>query len=544
MHQPTMIVWTLLLSVGLLGGFMASAPARADTAADVAKAAGLLNRAEANLESVNASIGTRTSPPAGAAGKLAASRLAQAYGDLEPAGALIKDLPADGEGVAAVTARFTAAATLYNRLNGIVTGQAAVDPGAAPADGEIKLTYPHDENFKKVLFNLRDLESKVQQLNAVREQFSAVADPLTINFRDAQRALGQVVAARERQGYVQKGLEAIPANGQGVAAAKERLVLADADVGVAEVTLTRINAQIQQALAAVPVADLRADRALLGQLNNDYRNESAYLYDTPRFIELVNQRPEAQNQLVQIAQKYRLAVMQQTPEGKAIEEVGNATIGALREFDGIVEAQKQTLPDEIRKHLEEAAGYAKQAVEDGKPGWFTGGIPQQMDFADQKITLLEALDPDAGALMRAEYINQQQTQAAQAESLKELIIAANEPPSDRYAGDDREAAVAVAVSGWQVQQPDAEILEVRVPGEAWRRETKWVLWRGEASFYDKSTLQVRLLVADPANPDVVIDRAVNVRKDHQAGDTMIGIPLDDFELTPLTPSDYILREKL
>ncbi|MFI4892096.1 MAG: hypothetical protein ACIAQ0_01480, partial [Phycisphaerales bacterium JB058] len=100
--------------------------------------------------------------------------------------------------------------------------------------------------------------------------------------------------------------------------------------------------------------------------------------------------------------------------------------------------------------------------------------------------------------------------------------------------------IETAISGWTVQQEKFDLLAVRIPAEQWARETKWTYSNGTWYFSDRSKLQVRLIVADHENPELAIDRAINVWKDHQKGDSMIGVPLRGFE-DELQPNDYLLR---
>ena len=90
---------------------------------------------------------------------------------------------------------------------------------------------------------------------------------------------------------------------------------------------------------------------------------------------------------------------------------------------------------------------------------------------------------------------------------------------------------------------DFELLAVRIPAEAWQRQTKWVYSNGTWYFSDKSLLQVRLIVADKENAEQAIDRPVNVRKDHQKGDTTYGVPMRSFD-EALEPGEYFLRSKI
>ena len=63
------------------------------------------------------------------------------------------------------------------------------------------------------------------------------------------------------------------------------------------------------------------------------------------------------------------------------------------------------------------------------------------------------------------------------------------------------------------------------------------------SDYDRSHLQVRLIVADHENSNQAIDRPVNVIKDHQKGDTMIGVPMRSFD-EELEPGEYFLKANI
>ena len=63
------------LALSLLLLLSTTAPALADTAADISKIEGLLRRAESNLKSVESSLTGRKTPPKGSAGKLVARRL-------------------------------------------------------------------------------------------------------------------------------------------------------------------------------------------------------------------------------------------------------------------------------------------------------------------------------------------------------------------------------------------------------------------------------------------------------------------------------------
>lgn len=82
-----------------------------------------------------------------------------------------------------------------------------------------------------------------------------------------------------------------------------------------------------------------------------------------------------------------------------------------------------------------------------------------------------------------------------------------------------------------------------IPSEGWKHETKWTYSNGTWYFSDRSRLQARLIVADHENPKQAIDRPVNIIKDHQEGDKMIGVPMRSFD-EALQPSEYYLIKNM
>lgn len=524
---------------------VASAPAAfADTAGDVAKINSHLKRAQTNLDSVNGSIGHRTSPPKGSAAKLAASRLNQAYSDLEPAGKLVAGLPAGDAGVAEATTRYNTAVALYQKLAAILNGGNAPAAQEGPKDGEIKLGYPHADNFKNVLFTYRNkVEAPANSLTKLHAELLPVKDQLTINHRVTAQALATIAEARRQAGFVTEGLAKIPANGQGVAAAKTKLAASLEQIDGSDKYFAPLHAQLMAMIDPAKFPQFHDDRKRLQGLSSDYSQDWVFREGRDRAAELYTQRQAAQEEVVRIAQVYNRQMQQETEMGQTINSVGTNTLGSLKKFDVKIEEQKKLLPASIREDLAEADKYATEAVRDQKPAWFNGGIPQRMGWAEDKIALLNVIDPEGSKAVQQEVTAMQASLKQRADSLKELIIRENTLPGDNFAGADRDAAIAVAKSGWAVQQPDAQILAVCIPSEAWKRDTKWSYSNGTWYFIDKSRIQVRLIVADPDNPELAIDRPVNVIKDHQSGDTLIGVPFRSID-EELTPGEYYLRDKV
>lgn len=506
---------------------------------DVERANGLLRRAEVNIESVASSVQGRTSPPSGSAGKLLARRLESALGDLNAAKAILENVPATAQGRSEAVERYSALANEYNRLATFLSGG---EPPAEPETGT-RLNYQQEQLLSNANFHIREVEGNAQVLTERTEQMKAVEDQLSINFRDVKALRDIIENARRKSGFAAEALDQLPADGKGVAASRQKLTNADAKVTIADDYLRPLDARIAQLIDPANYPEFNADYKRLRELSIMFARPEILQTDLPLAAETLPQAQPAYDECIRIASKYTRLIEQRTTQGESIQGVANGFLQNHADFMDSARAEQAALPGKIREDLATAQRYAEEAVANQKPLWFTGGIPQAMGFANDKIVLLTALDPQAGAAMREQFDATQASLKQQADQLRELIIRENTMPADNYQGDDRDKTIEIAISGWKVQQEDFTLLKVRIPAQAWKRETKWTYSNGTWYFSDRSKLQVRLLVADHENPELAIDRPVTVIKDHQAGDTMIGVPLWSFE-DELQPSSYMLRSKI
>ena len=353
-----------------------------------------------------------------------------------------------------------------------------------------------------------------------------------------------ITETRRQAGFVEKGLAAIPANGEGVAEAKARLETARAQLDSAAAYLEPLNVRLVDLINPANYPQYQADLKRLSELASMYRNPAdLFAFQRPSAIEALGQIQAAEAECVRIATVYLRLMEQGTEQGKQIENAGNSFLSAKDAFLKGAADETLSLPASIRKDLKEADGYAQEAVAAQKPMWFTGGIPQCMAWAEDKLALLTALDPKVAAPLAKEVADMQASLRTRADSLRELIIRENPLPADAYVGKDREATVAVAIDAWKHQEKEFELLAVRIPSTEWTRETKWTYSNGTWYFVDRSRLQVRLIVADKQNPKQAIDRPINIWMDHQKGDTLIGTPMRSFD-EALEPSEYLLRDKI
>lgn len=535
------VLMASLMVLGAGSAMPASAAPGLVAATDVAKANGLLRRAEVNLQSVTANIGDRTTWPSGSAGKLLGRRLEQVIGDLNAAKAELDKVPTGAEGRAEAAAKYESMATEYNRLAAIMNGGEA--PAAAEPSGT-KLNYQQEQTLSNARFHLREVDAGANQLAERVAALRQEADQLSIDFREVRGLLGVIENAERKAGFAREALGQLPADGAGVEPVRQQLADAEAKVAAAAAYLKPLDQRLQQVLNPAAYPELEGDYQRLRDLAIMFARPEIFETDRLQAAEVVAQSEAAQAESVRVARRYARLIQQQTDQGKLIAGVVTGFERNHQRFFEAAAAKRAALPTEIREDLSTAMRYATEAVEEQKPLWFTGGIPQVMGFASERATLLSSLDEAAGKEMRAEIDATSKQLEQMAASLRELIIRENRLPPDRYQGEDREAVIKMAISGWKVQQDEFELLKVRIPSEQWARETKWTYHDGTWYFSDKSRLQVRLFVADHEDPRLVIDRPVTVWKDHQKGDSMYGIPLWNFKKDTLQPSSYLLRQNV
>ncbi|MEM1445254.1 MAG: hypothetical protein AAGF84_04310 [Planctomycetota bacterium] len=532
-----------VLSIAMFALLAYAGPAFADAAADLDKANGLLRRAESNLQSVQQSVTGRDAPPKGSAGKLLNQRLAQAKGDLEPAGQLLANVSDAAEGAAAAKQRLAGAVALYNELNTFMSGGNAPAADAEADAGGVKLNYQQEETLKNARFHLREVQGNVAALMPLLEQFRVVEDQLTVPHAQVSNAIATIENANRKAGFVADNLKQLPADGAGVATVANDLNTANAQVAVAAEYFKPLHAKLQQLINPASYPQLESDIKRLRELSAMYARPEILQSDIPQAIAVLKQASAAQQEVVRIAQKYGDLLKQTTPDTERLEGVGNGFFSTAQRFTTAAQTRAAELPAQIQAKLAEVRGLADQAVQEQKPLFFTGGIPQQMGFAREWTDLLETLQPEAAAPLRTELSQLETDLAAKAKSLEALIIQQNPLPSDNYAGPDRDAVIERAVDAWKHQQSNFEVLTVRIPRENWKRQTVWEWFNGAFHYVDKSRLQVQLILADPDNPDQAIIQPINMIRDHQDGDTVIGTPMRSGD-EEVQPHGRLLRSKI
>ncbi len=551
----------------------------------LAVAGNALRSLRTNLGLAQQSAGAGTAQPTGSKAKLAGIRLGSAKADVPKVEAALAGLPASDPAVAALQNEFTTLrgeiAALEARLAG--TGQAAAPavvaptaPAAAPAavaptapvaapavvaptvpvaapavvaptapaaapPVAPKLDYRQEETLGNAKFHIREVEGNAAALSALVAKLRSVADESAIPYREVHSAVNTIENARRKAGNAHTGLDQLPAGGAGVAETAARLAAAEKSVAESETFITPLHKKLSALIDPASYPSLKADSDRVGELAGMYGNTDILQNDRPRAAAVLREADAARAEVDRIAKLYAPLIGQQTAEGKRVGGNVNFFAERLASFRAAAEQQKQSLPAQLESSLAEVDKMAAQAVAEKRPLYFTGGIPQRLDWVLDELALLEVLDPPSAATFQTKLVATRKKLAEQQASLRDLIIAQNELPPDRYSGPDKAMLGEKATAAWREQEPGAEVLAIRFPSEAWKREKIWRNQTGDWYFIDRSKLQAQLLVKH--DDQLAVIRPVNIWKDHTKGDTIKYFPMDEAG-DELLPGDFMMIDKI
>lgn len=474
----------------------------------------------------------------GARGKLAMVRADQAKSNVQAGQAILAKLPADDAEVAATAQQLADMELAIAELEAKLRGGTA-----APADNPdgVKLNYEQEKFLKDGNYYLRELDGWAGGLEDLVTKMNAAEDKDLLDHRVFVNAMATIEKARQRQGFIADNLAKLPADGRGVPALAEGLAKATARVDAAEKALAPVHARLQEIINPATYPQLQADITRLGELSGMYNNPTVFQSDPTRAIEPIKQSAAARAEMMRVAEAYKLLMAQQTELGKRVQGAVNGFIHNYKAFGEAAMAYKAELPGLIDAHLAETTKLADEAVAEQKPAFFQGGIPQQLDFAREKIEVLAVLDADAAAAAQAKFDATVASLREKESGLRELIVTTNPLPPDRYAGADRAALEAKAVETWKAVQPDAQVLAIRFPAEAWERRTTWQLIHTTWYREDISRLQAQLILKHDDRLAVI--RPINLRMNHDKGDTITAFPMDELK-DELIPARFLLLDKV
>jgi hypothetical protein len=293
------------------------------------------------------------------------------------------------------------------------------------------------------------------------------------------------------------------------------------------------------ALFAADAAQLEQDMEKLRTFATTYGDSRLLEEDPAKLAEIVKAAPVVQEEVKQVVARYD----PKSAEGRKLKFPLGGFERNFKMYEDRISMFKRDAPVQIKGHLDEVEKMSDEAVAQKKPLYFTGGVPQRMKWATDKLVVLGVIDPEAAKPLQARYDAIKPTLPQKEASLRNEIIAANEPPRDSYSGPDKAQLIEQVKSAWKEKHPDDAIVAVRFPGQQWKRDTRWTLQSDLKTLEktDRSKLQGQILRQSKADPKLLEVHAVDLYKDHLSGDAIKAVCQDDKDV-PV--QSLVLAEKV
>jgi hypothetical protein len=258
-------------------------------------------------------------------------------------------------------------------------------------------------------------------------------------------------------------------------------------------------------------------------MGQTYGSPVVILQEPATGAHLLEELPAAKSDLEHLRTKYAAPIAEGTPDGRRMDIAVDYLARKLAAFEKFAAAQQEPFRAKLEKDLTDLAALGEEAVAQKRPAYFAGGIPQRVEQLKTRLELMQAFDPTIGGQLAARLAGLEADFTEKQASLREAIIAANAPPADNYQGPDRAAVIAVATQVWKKRQPDAEILAVRIPSQAWEHEILW-RWSGTQWYkVDRSRMYLHLILK--YDNQLALMRQITIWKNHLKGDEITATPL-------------------
>ena len=523
----------------------------------LSQAKNAIKNAAADLKAARSSAGTADNPAKGSRIRLTKMRLSSASQRLGQAKEILGKLPADDDDVKPVQQDCDTVAKGIEEVTAIINPPADTKKDEAKAEDDEdkadtapaeqaeqapKLDYKQEDLLKNARWYLRETNGYADKAAAVVARMDADQGPKPVH-REVRDALELTNTGKQKYDLAMGYIDQLPEGHPQVKPVADEIKQAGDKLGAIASRLTAANTVLAKLTDMANYPNYDKDFTLLQDLGRRYTQFDITVQQPEKLASIIKEDPQVMSELQRIAKTYIPLVEQKTPEGERIEKLFNHFMATRTKFATDLTAYKEQLPERFEADLKEATDLANEGVEKQNAMYFgpESGIEQRFGWAEKKLLVLRAFGEEEAKPYDQRMAEIREQIKQQAKTLEAQIIAANTLPSDNYAGEDRNAVIAMAIDGWKVQQPDAEILTARIPSQAWSRETRWEWFNGSFYKVDKSTLQVQLLVK--YDDKLAVKRPLNVRMDHLKGDTMIAVPLDSID-DELIPQRYILLEKV
>jgi hypothetical protein len=492
-----------------------------------------LTQLQTNLKLATETAGPGEGAPPANKAKLAGARLQAARQSAANVDAYLGKLPADDVDVKAVREDYDEAMKSVSALADRLAGKANGAAKPAPASGAATpLDYRAEQGFKIARSNVDAVIASADKLDKVVAEVKAAKDKSAVADDVLSAGMASIQSGRRQAGYAEDQFKELPADHPTVKAAADELKAAIARIDAGEKVIEPLSKASAKAGDGGSYPELQADIKRLNEMAAMLGTGILSANDRTPAAELAKQLPALKEEGDRLLKKYAPLLSKNTDASRNLQSNAKRLSYQVGKFEEALGKQKQALPQQIEADIAQAANLADQAVKEQKPAFFPGGVAQNLNFAQNKLVLYEALDSAGAAKLKAKLDQTRDAVKKQEASLAGAIIEANELPPDTYAGADKAGLIQRATDAIKKQNPKAEVLAVRIPKSQWERETKWRYENREWRKIDRSRLQAEVIVK--RDDKIAEVRPVNLWTDHINNDAVSAIPLlgEKEELSP------------
>jgi hypothetical protein len=414
----------------------------------------------------------------------------------------------------------------------------------------VRLDYNQQKLLRDAEGYLRDVDRDATKIESSLAELAK--QPIErASYKSVSEALATHQTLLQKLTNVQNRLDQLPAEHESVAAVATKRSAAATRLSAIETQASQLKTALDTIRDPANYPDFDADIERLEQLTSLFARSSA-LQDRPdAAIETLTAWPRLDAFYAKIVKTYQGICYQETPQGQRMLAKVKHFATQHIEFIKASYAYLAHGPKQVQTAIEGALQMARQAAAEQKPGFFSGGVAQQLGQAQDRLRVLQALvapeiaailkhkgrnDPNAAgavdaATQRAQDLaatlaGAQQEIATLQRSMTSAIVAANRLPLTAYSGGDRDELLAGARAAWSKRHPDDKLIDARITMNDWERNSGW-RWHDATTSWDRYDYSIlRVLVVIQLDDQRAQWCVVVVSKNHLQGDKLSYGPED------------------
>ncbi len=407
----------------------------------------------------------------------------------------IGQLPAGHEKTKSLTARAeavkadldaTAAAVRAGPSN---SGASAPEAGAGSgsgagantgsSEGSTKLDYKQEADLKDARYYMNELRPRAEKIVEITS-VAMDADSIRLALSHMEFVNGRMKNTVERLNRLPGGHPEVKALTEEFNKIREQMIAAHDRIKAAAPEADRQVAELGQQEAQ--------DREMIDSWSGVLGNPQTLFDNRPdEAIATAGQLPQMQAELKQMLGRWepRLAAKPNDASLQAMVRKLQWVDEQLTDLSDYAVQRGQALPGQIDQQIAQVQRLIDIAVTEKRPAYFgpTGGITQQLGYAESMLRMLEATNKPAhpAAVASIEAIRAKSREAQK--SLSEEIIRNNKLPAELYSGPDVEALRESVIKTWNELHPGDQVLKVVFKTDGWSRTTRWDWSEGYKAFY-------------------------------------------------------------